>query len=1046
MASKHTGFSKLQKIQYNGHGLFEYLTNFNEFLARSKWLQLNGYDSTRVGDYFEVLVEGVLHTHPEFLAKTVYQVGYVPPHIVKKYNLPRDKKTGLDGAYIDQTGQLIPYQVKNYGADSLRYGDVSPFLGVTERLTKSRLIFTTTDRMNHKITDRDGVQGVLAGFFQNMPREEWENACAWILGQPQRIRVLKRDDLTPEQIKAIDDVVAELDDNDRTQYSMPPGTGKGAINTFLGTDILDRVIRKKSRKPQSKTKTLLYCVPSLLLQTQTYRILKRTYRDQICVKVVGSDSNAEPDQDIDGNFIVEPWEVTFPVNTTVEAVDEFRKYKTNKIKVIISTYDSVHKVGASYLKAKQWIDVALCDEAHNTISGIRSDVLYDTIVPIRKRVFMTATRKIITVRSAASAKAGLKRGMRVTKRVSMDDESLYGKLAYSMNPARAIELGLNVPIEMLVFAITDLYINHELVKDTAVISRKAQVPAHHYLTQMSIRLLLSKKSLGINKMILYVKSQKEAEELAGDGPLGIRHFAPKDYEICYVHGNMDSATREGMMDTFRNAKKAIIINPRCLSEGIDIPEVNAVYTVGPRQSNTDIVQILGRAQRNHYNEVTKTKKTKGYAVCMVYVEKSKGETLDDAIIRSKNGKFLETAAALAQDDADFATYLNDERIAIGSGIKGMRGQRSLATGVRVFGYGLNQKAAKASIELSMVKRLTSSWYEMFGQLLQFWKKNGKDTYPQITSNDDREVKLARWVGQQRIEANMTEERRRKLNQVGFVWEVREANFDKGLRLSIKHGRVPDAFVSKCGFPLGVWQRARTVDYKKKRLSDEKVQKLESITGWIWDMQSHITKQALLRGISMSRKYGRVSQGVKKEGFYIGDWQGRISGLYKDGKLDQKTIAELESVDGWSWDTRQERIIKGLELSQKYGMVKVEFISPCGFTLGSWQSTRRAEYRRGVLDKRLAKQLSECSGWEWNPTKALKKNVLDELFDKSLTVVAKFYRKHSRQPSYKEDGGIWLHAQKTYKRKGLLSKERERKIIAELGKNWLKGNKPGIKLA
>jgi predicted helicase len=175
MGSKHTGLNELVKL-----GVFENLTSFKQFEERSKKLP----NTKLVGDYLEILVEGLLYTHPAFNAKNVWQVGYIPPRIVKKYNFPKHGTMGLDGAYEDQFGRIIPYQVKNYSCDRLSVEHVATFLAVTEKSLQDRIIFTNVPAFAKEIDRRAGLRGVKAGFFQTLTKNDFIDFYNWLMDTP----------------------------------------------------------------------------------------------------------------------------------------------------------------------------------------------------------------------------------------------------------------------------------------------------------------------------------------------------------------------------------------------------------------------------------------------------------------------------------------------------------------------------------------------------------------------------------------------------------------------------------------------------------------------------------------------------------------------------------------------------------------------------------------------------------------------------------------------------------------------------------------------
>jgi predicted helicase len=59
-----------------------------------------------------------------------------------------------------------------------------------------------------------------------------------------------------------------------------------------------------------------------------------------------------------------------------------------------------------------------------------------------------------------------------------------------------------------------------------------------------------------------------------------------------------------------------VTNARCLTEGIDVPSLDAVAFVDPRSSAVDIVQAVGRVMR------TALGKDRGYVVVPVFLQEA----------------------------------------------------------------------------------------------------------------------------------------------------------------------------------------------------------------------------------------------------------------------------------------------------------------------------------------------------------------------------------------------------------------------------------------
>ena len=71
-------------------------------------------------------------------------------------------------------------------------------------------------------------------------------------------------------------------------------------------------------------------------------------------------------------------------------------------------------------------------------------------------------------------------------------------------------------------------------------------------------------------------------------------------EICHVDGQHHALDRKARIEWLKGETQGVcrvLSNARCLSEGIDVPALDAVLFMNPRKSHVDIVQAVGRAMR-----------------------------------------------------------------------------------------------------------------------------------------------------------------------------------------------------------------------------------------------------------------------------------------------------------------------------------------------------------------------------------------------------------------------------------------------------------------
>ena len=88
-------------------------------------------------------------------------------------------------------------------------------------------------------------------------------------------------------------------------------------------------------------------------------------------------------------------------------------------------------------------------------------------------------------------------------------------------------------------------------------------------------------------------------------------------EIEHVDGTFNAKTRSALLDWLKadagENTCRILTNARCLSEGVDVPALDAIMFLHPRKSQIDVVQSVGRVMRK-----TDTKKM-GYVLSLIHI-------------------------------------------------------------------------------------------------------------------------------------------------------------------------------------------------------------------------------------------------------------------------------------------------------------------------------------------------------------------------------------------------------------------------------------------
>jgi hypothetical protein len=315
---------------------------------------------------------------------------------------------------------------------------------------------------------------------------------------------------------------------------------------------------------------------------------------------------------------------------------------------------------------------------------------------------------------------------------------------------------------------------------------------------------------------------------ASNEPRGIASYL-KGYDVRHVNGMQSSALRGDIMRTFAEEPKAILTNARCLTEGVNIPAVDMVAFVDPRQSRIDIAQAIGRAMRKPRGP---TRKTIGYVVVPLFAGTGRSDSIERAIKSERFDVVADVLNVLQAHDEELVDIIREMKERKGAG-KPFNPRRLLEK-VKVIGPRINLNRLTESISVEICDRIGSSWDEWFGLLMRFKEREGHCRVPFV--HVEGTFNLGTWViWQRRHRDTMSAERRRRLDAIGFVWDAREGVWEEGFAALKKfqaregHCLVPALHVEGT-FNLGFWisnQRA-----KRDKMPAERRQRLDKI-GFVW---------------------------------------------------------------------------------------------------------------------------------------------------------------------------------------------------------------------
>ena len=595
------------------------------------------------------------------------------------------KDTGIDLVATTFTGEHHAIQCKNYvPSHKMSKADIDSFMSASgKKYFSYRIVVSTvTDWTDNAI---EMVQNQHPPVSTISLSELEQSVVDWgKFYQENKVEFIAKKQPRQHQIDAINAVVTSLGDKDteRGKLIMACGTGK----TFTSLKIAERMA--------GKGKKVLFLVPSLALLSQTLN--EWTQQSSIPLRnfAVCSDSDVgKKGKSNDDLVIATTSDLDFPATTNAKSLSYTLKalHDDDHMTVVYSTYHSLKVIS----DAQQGyhlgeFDLIICDEAHRTTGATFDGEDESAFVMIhknehvmgKKRLYMTATPRIYGDTAKATESVQL---------CSMDDESLYGRELFVINFSQAVSLGLLVDYKVVVLAVEEADINRQLqsiltnennelnVSDAAKIVGCWKALTKHGLAEsaegydpmkraVAFCQVIEKDYKGskhkvssklISDMFSDVVKEYQAFEaselLAKDPEAVIPPHLKLTCECEHVDGGMNASEKQGKIDWLKQELPEntchILSNVRCLSEGVDVPSLDAVMFLTPRQSQIDVVQSVGRVMR-----LAEGKKL-GYVILPVVIPA--GIEPDQALDNNEHFKVVwQVLNALRSHDDRFDAMIN----------------------------------------------------------------------------------------------------------------------------------------------------------------------------------------------------------------------------------------------------------------------------------------------------------------------------------------------------------------------------------------------------
>lgn len=589
--------------------------NYRSFISLLNEIDSEKRTQRDRGTLFEHLTIAYLTNEPIYkrLYEKVWKINEVP----EEYNIPK-KDTGVDlVAKERQTGELVAIQCKFHGKDNkIKKDDIDSFLNEVGKTYYSKgLIVSSTDEWTQnaeeaiKNRDKDIQRIGLSNFYGS--QIDWS---AFSFSTPDDVKVVPKKTPRSHQIEAIKAVVEGFETADRGKLIMAPGTGK----TYTSLAIAEELASKKFANEKDSVFRVLYLVPSIQLLSQTLHSWNADTRYEMVSIAVCSDRKVTKRKGNNELEDIAASDIGYPATTNYEKLLEYK----NKIEesdskteflTVFSTYQSIDVIIEAQKHGFYEFDLVVCDEAHRTTGAKElnaeesafTKVHSNDNIKAKKRLYQTATPRVY---GEDAKKKAEEKSVIIA---DMNDPKVYGEEFYRLGFGEAIRRDILTDYKVMILAVDEKMVAKRFQK---MLANEKELQFDDVTKIIGCwNGLVKRKS---NSDEVYGKPMKRAIAFTGtikESKLIAKMFQQvvEEYlydtnnsfsiEIKHADGSMNALQKNEMIAWLKSEVPEntcrILTNARFLTEGVDVPELDAVMFLKPRRSKIDIAQAVGRVMR-----------------------------------------------------------------------------------------------------------------------------------------------------------------------------------------------------------------------------------------------------------------------------------------------------------------------------------------------------------------------------------------------------------------------------------------------------------------
>lgn len=620
------------------------------------------------GTYFELLIKDFLKNDPTYSPNFSDVWTYAEWAATQGFNnqgiSKQDSGIDLVAKLADEEGYCA-IQCKFYDENyKIQKSDLDTFFTASGKKDFSRRLVVDTTRKEWSSLAEEALIGQSIP-VQRIGLAELESSpIDWSIYQPNKVKLKTKKQLRDHQTAALEAVKNGLSDADRGKLIMACGTGK----TFTGLKIAETLA--------GSGKQVLFLVPSLSLMSQT--ITEWTIESTTPLRSFSVCSDAQVGKRKNGNDLadINIHDLAYPATTNSQKLaTKIAHPHDGEMTVIFSTYQSIQVISdAQKLYGLPDFDLIICDEAHRTTGATLVDEDESNFVKIhdqgfiagKKRIYMTATPRIFGDAIKSKAKE-----VDATL-ASMDNPALYGETLFELSFSYAVQKKLLTDYKVLVLAVDESMVSagvqkrltdadNELVLDDAT----KIIGCYRALSKSDVKADVIADPHPMKRAVAFCRDIKSSKNIKAEFSAVINEYLKSQplaegqtaitCEVDHVDGTYNATARNSLLSWLKEDAPEntcrILSNARCLSEGVDVPALDAILFLHPRKSQIDVVQSVGRVMRRAEG------KNMGYVILPIGVPA--GVAPEDALKDNEKYKVVwQILNALRSHDDRFDATIN----------------------------------------------------------------------------------------------------------------------------------------------------------------------------------------------------------------------------------------------------------------------------------------------------------------------------------------------------------------------------------------------------